>query len=531
MPGNRPIIRLIGRGLCPVFGLLLGLVPIPLAAQEPNAPLSAIDWLSQSVAEDAPRVDQGGPVAEGGALPEDVAVSTLDGPTVDGAGLLSPDVSGLPRDLWGIGLEADILAALAAEQGEPLPALQALILTVLLAEAQPPVDSAGDGRLLVARVDKLLDLGALDQADALIKAAGAASPDVFRRGFDVALLTGKEDQGCTAMNSAPHLAPTFPARIFCLARASQWDAAALTLHTAQALDQITPEEDALLSRFLDPEYDGDLPLPPVPDRISPLTWRMYEAIGEPLGTSTLPLAFAHAELRDTVGWKAQIEAAERLSRAGAVSPNLLLGLYTEQMPSASGGVWDRVEAFQQFEVALTAKDPQAISETLPLAYAQMVMAELEVPFARLFAAPLWSVARKGTLSPESRQIAMTLALLSQDRLRLLADTAPATDREAFLLGLSNGLGDAAPAPDSLGRTIAPVFADTDLKTFLDQDLAKLHDEQRIGEALLLAVRKIGSGLTGELSDVAEGLAFLRLAGLENVARDTALQLMLLERRG
>ena len=68
---------------------------------------------------------------------------------------------------------------------------------------------------------------------------------------------------------------------------------------------------------------------------------------------TLPLAFAHAELRDTAGWKSQIESAERLARAGVIAPNVLLGLYTERLPAASGGVWDRAAAFQRFESALT----------------------------------------------------------------------------------------------------------------------------------------------------------------------------------
>ena len=46
-----------------------------------------------------------------------------------------------------------------------------------------------------------------------------------------------------------------------------------------------------------------------------------EAIGTPLPTAPLPLAFAHSDLRHTAGWKARIEAAERLVRTGAVSAN------------------------------------------------------------------------------------------------------------------------------------------------------------------------------------------------------------------
>ena len=61
------------------------------------------------------------------------------------------------------------------------------------------------------RIDKLLALGALEQAAALIEAAGTPSPELFRRAFDVALLTGAEDRACQFMAEEPHLAPTLPA--------------------------------------------------------------------------------------------------------------------------------------------------------------------------------------------------------------------------------------------------------------------------------------------------------------------------------
>ena len=52
-----------------------------------------------------------------------------------------------------------------------------------------------------------------------------------------------------------------------------------------------------------------------------------------------------------------------------------------------------------------------------------------------------------------------------------------------------------------------------------------------GEAALLAIDKVMSGVQGDLRGVTEGLTVLRHLGLETTARRTALQLMLLERRG
>lgn len=506
--------------LCHVLALCL-LLPAAGQAQEP---LSAIDWLSQSVATPAPvPVDPARPTATGGVTQGAVAVTVIGAPSADAVGLLPPSVTGLPSNLWGPGRTRDIAALLTAERVDSLPALRGLLLTVLLAEAQPPADAGTAATLLMARIDKLLDMGALDQARALLDAAGSRDPGLFRRSFDVALLTGEEDRGCRIMVESPGLAPTFPARIFCLARSGDWNAAALTLRTGQALGYITDEEDALLSRFLDPDlFEGEPPLS-TPARVTPLAWRMFEAIGEPLSTSTLPIAFAHAELRPQAGWRAQIEAAERLARAGAISPNVLLGLYTERRAAASGGVWDRVAAFQRFEAALDAGDQTAIARILPEIWAQLTEQELEVPFADLYGKRLSGI----PLAGQAAEIAFAVGLLSSDFETIAATHQPANPREAFLMALAKGNLAGLTPPDSLARAIAPAF----LGHEPDADLKELVAEGRIGEAILVAIEKVERGVQGDLDGVTDGLALLRAVGMDKAARRTALELILLERRG
>lgn len=520
MPGKRP------SGTCAALQALtcsLAWLALPVTAQE--APLSAIDWLSQSIAAPGPVTPPAEPdVAKTGiAMPEAVVTSALDGPSPDAAGTIASSVSGLPRDLWGLGKTNEIAALLASERVEALPALQQQFLTLLMAEATPPADSGSQGKLLLARVDKLLEIGALDQAGALIEAAGKMAPDLFRRAFDVALLTGTEDRACDYLRQSPDLAPTYPARVFCLARSGDWNAAALTLQMAQALGYVSPDEDQLLSRFLDPALaDGATPLPP-PSPVTPLAWRMLDAIGEGLPTAPLPLAFSHAELRDTAGWKAQIEASERLARAGVIAPNQLLGIYSARLPAASGGVWDRVEAFQRFDTALSAGDPGAVARALPEAFARMTEAELEVPFAQLFADRLMRL----PLTESAGALAFRVALLSPQYEVAAQNRLPQDAMEAFLIGLARGNLQGVTPPNSLARAIAPAF----VRPAPPPDLTDLLAQNRLGEAILTAIDRIQRGLEGDIRGVTEGLSLLRQVGLDDLTRRTALELMLLERRG
>ena len=492
-------------------------------------PLSAIDWLSQSVTTPVglpvppALVPPPEPGVSTGALPENITVQSIDGPSVDAVGLLPVSVTGLPRDLWGATPTADLVALLMAEQLDALPAIRRLIYTLLLAEVDPPIDSDARGQLFLARVDRLLDMGALDQAKAMLEQVGSDQPETFRRWFDVSLLLGDEDQACRTMRAMPNVAPTFPARIFCLNLGGDWNAAAVTLQTARALGYITAEEDALLSRFLDPElFEAEPPLPQ-PSRPSPLVWRMMEAIGQPMATNPLPLAFAQGDLRPTTGWKAQIEAAERLTRSGALPPNRLQGLYDNGKPAASGGVWDRVAAMQVFDRALQAGDVARLAEKLPVIWRQLAEVELETAFAELYGENL----AKLPLAGSAGALAFRIGLLSPAYETVALARTPATSDEGFLIGLAKGDLAGATPPDGLGAAIRDGWQ----ANALPPDYVALIEAGKLGEAILRATALITEGAKGNLGSISEGLAVLRAVGLEETARRTALELMLLERRG
>ena len=66
---------------------------------------------------------------------------------------------------------------------------------------------------------------------------------------------------------------------------------------------------------------------------------------------------------------------------------------------------------------------------------------------------------------------------------------------------------------------------------MGDDFKAMLDQNRIGEVILLAMSRIEHGTAGDLRGVTEGLSVLRHIGLEDAARRTALELMLLDRRG
>lgn len=482
-------------------------------------PLSAIDWLSESVTSpiDAPPPPS---ILQGPAPVAPIEVSPLDAPSADAAGLLSPATTGLPRDLWGPATAGDASDAINAVPRDLSTPLTRLFISVLLAEAVAPAAKQGDDdSFLLARVDRLLELGALDRAAALLDRAGHESPDRFRRSFDVALLRGEEQAACARMKSHPEVAPTYPARIFCLARNGDWQAAAVTLETANTLGILTPQQDLLLARFLDPEIQGDAALSPDRRTPTPLAFRMMEAVGEPMSSTDLPLAFAWADLRDTQGWKARLTAGERLARAGVLSPNQLIGLYLERRPSASGGVWDRAAAVQALDRAVNAGDVPAVADILRDADVAMREAGLRHVIAEQYGARLATMPFSGELE----RTALTLGLLSSGYSGAAA-TAQTIDRKlAFAVAVARGIPNTVVATDPVSLAVRQGFTEPlDVESAMGQLIAN----GRIGEAVLKAITLLSEGAAGDPDGISTAIAGLRAVGLEEAATRAALDLIL-----
>jgi hypothetical protein len=489
-----------------------------VAAGAEGEPLSAIDWLSDSIALPDVGPSDAAPIPET-APPPKITVAPLDTAVPDRAGLIDARRLGIDPGLWGRSAAGDLAQMIAAlpETEGATPALRRFLHDLLVTRLDPPIDAVGNDSLFLARIDRLLDMGHLASADQLIDAAGAPEPRRFRRAFDIALLTGTEPDSCAVIEATPDISPTYPARIFCLARNGEWEVAALTLGTAEALNILTPEEDQLLLHFLDPELFESEPVPPVPHVLSPLIFRLYEAIGERLSTEHLPVAFATADLTQTVGWKTRLRATERLTAAGAMSVERLLAVYGERAPAASGGIWDRVGAVQTLRDTLRSGDAEGVSEALPRAWSAAREAGYAHALAGWIAPRLEGVA----LGREAVHVAFEVVLMAE-RPDLARDFAGASREDQFLLSVASGQPGPVQPSDPLGRAVRRGLS----ALGPGERFQALLDDDRPGEALLKAMSLLMDGAAGNPDATADALALLRVLGLEQLARQVAIELIL-----
>ena len=517
------------RGLA-VLGALLAL-PANLTADDgPGAPLSAIDWLSRALEMPLPQtpVPEDAPVF---ALPEseppgsqtDIVTAPLDGAGMDTAGLFPSDRIGLPRDMWANSLRSEVIETISRLPLDTLPTAARLTLRLLQAEFAPPIDDVPGmpDALLLARVERLFDMGALEQAGQVIAAVPQPGAALNAWAFDIALLLGEEDRACAGMQGQFATKPGLAAQIYCLARGGDWQAAYSSLVAAQALHLLNDNDARLLARFLE-EEDAEVTLP-LPQVTTPFGWRIMEALGDPVTTAGLPIAFAHADLRGTSGWRAQIEAAERLTRAGVLQPNRLYGLYTERRAAASGGLWERVRIVQELERALTQSSAGAASEALVQAWPLFSAVELEVALAQMQAEALSELPVTGA----GRDILWRLLALLEETPERLKEFAPSGTTASLVMALASGADPFETSSPPMASAIVAGFSDGDLPNTVQEQL----QDGAFGLVLMEGLMLLSQASGGDLNAASGGLRRLRALGLDDVARQVAIELLLLERRG
>lgn len=496
------------RGLALVTVLLTALSGTSLAN-----PKSAIPWLTESL-EAPPASESDAATTPSQPDASGIVETPLSAPVRDGLGILPPDLTGFPRDLWaGTSLpSATFLLDRTPLAGEP--SLRALFLQVLMAETDPPFGASDASGFLLTRIDRLMAFGALEQAEALIERAQPDTEPLFRRWFDIALLTGRADLACAALEDSPMMAPTSKVRIFCLTRTGDWDAAQIALNAAADIGTISEDEAALFSMFIDPALSEELAPPPPGRPMRSLEFVIRGATGLPIPRRELPPAFLHTDLENYIPIRYRISSAERLAADGVIAPSVLFAAYREEEPAASGSIWDRAAAVQAFDASLLAADLGPHLEALD---AEMHPNGLRAAAATEIAARLATYA-PAEVPPKWHDLVAAYLLLGGE-----AEAAGnwVTEESRHDIRLAAAIATGEPAL-GLGRAFS---GPPEERT--DPAIRGLIEKGRPGEALMETIARLATDERVEEDDAIRALAGLRALGLEDAARRIAVERLLL----
>ena len=482
-----------------------------LAAQ---SPLSAIDWLSKENSKfqrsilNIKNVDV--------EKTNDIQVSTLNSNEYQSIGLLPIYVTGIPTTIWRNSNFDDLDYSIKTMPTFSYSPIQELVYSLLLAEARPPLNEPSRYDFLEVRLKKLLNYGAVDPAIALIERASPVPERMISLLFDISLLSSNNFPICDPVFQNTEIKNLQAELIYCYARKGDWLTAHLILRTQEVLGDLTAHEISLLDRFLEVDFNVDLnALLPPPESITPLEYRLYEAIGEPIPAEYLPIQYSQSDLTGENGWRAQVIAAERLSLTGAIPENQILGIYTNHSPGVSGGMWDRVKVIKDLDAALDGREN--FEEYFQDAWKVFKQTNQLTVFAKLFGLRVF----EETLSPKSKEIAANLLLLTNN----FKLTEGYWDSSDIRFGLTTGDFSRVTVLDETEKIILQIFTEPSMPFLVEQKL----NQGKLGEVILNALLQFEMGIEGNLKDLSESLSTLNLIGLETTARRAALTHLVLRK--
>ena len=487
------------------------LLASPLAAQ---SPLSAIDWLSQENSKfqrsilEIKNVDV--------EKTNDIQVSTLNSDEYESVGLLPIYVTGIPTTIWRNSSFDDLEYSFKIMPTFSYSPIQELVYSLLLAEARPPLNEPSRYAFLEVRLEKLVNYGAVDPAIALIERASPVPERMISLLFNISLLSNNNFPICDPVFQNTEIKDLQAELIYCYARKGDWLTAHLILKTEEILGDLTALEISLLDRYLEVDFNVDFnALLPPPESITPLEYRLYEAIGEPIPGEYLPIQYSQSDLSGENGWRAQVIAAERLSSTGAIPENQILGIYTNHSPGVSGGMWDRVKVVNDLDAALDGKEN--FEEYFQDAWKVFKQTNQLTVFAKLFGLRVF----EKNLSPKSKNIAANLLLLTNN----FKLTEAYWDPSDIRFGLTTGDFSQVKVSDETEKIILQIFTEPSMPFLVEQKL----NQGKLGEVILNALLQFEMGIEGNLKDLSESLSTLNLIGLETTARRAALTHLVLRK--
>jgi hypothetical protein len=558
------------------LALALALIVFPAAAQQsppvrlaPPQRLAPPPAAAPSEPVPAPVPGEAGrapaaPAAPAEAAPSGIQVAPLPPVDPEWTGTLGEDRGGFPPTLWQGTRRRVVLALVPALPVTTSPVLQTLERRLLLANALPPAGREESAGFLALRAEKLIAMGLVEDAAALLQAAPGESEALERARIELKLLAGDRDGACQAVGEAIRRRQGLwwdRALVACNALAGKHEEAALGLGLLR--EQKAPKDaafDALVERL----GGRETRLPPMPQP-TPLHLALLRAAKLPypgdLAGVSAPAALRMIALTEGTPAQQRLAAAQRAAAFGALTPDELRRVYDAVEFTAE----ERANALSRAKEEKGARGrallwTAAKAQSLPGPRAELLQALLaeaeddyvvaartvepllaEIPpspelawfgadAARAFYAagrPADARAWGAVAGPEAAKTLGPLARLAEGAALPLPDLPQERAAQAALfLGLVEALGDALPA-DAWAPYLEPGAATPaplpPAALLLAQGSAI--EGRRLGEALLLILPTLAEGerLTGEPLLLVRAVAGLRALGLEETARALAIE--------
>lgn len=255
----------------------------------------------------------------------------LDDTNVNGLGLVAIEKTNFPDNLWSNSSERVLTKKINEVPDLSLATTNKIFKRLLLVESPPPLNAIGIENMgysfLLSRIDKLINLGAIEEAEEILNYIKKPSIELMKRKIHVALINGRLNKTCDLADKYPNFEGMLQFRIICLVRKNDWQAAALVFTAGSSLQRFSEIEKELLLNFLDPEFNYDYSYKFGIEDLSPVVFYLLHGKKAIKASNRLPYKYAYAFSRPGIAQSVRIRSMEQLASKYVINSNTLFGFY------------------------------------------------------------------------------------------------------------------------------------------------------------------------------------------------------------
>ncbi len=264
-------------------------------------------------------------------LSEKIEETLLGKINFNGMGLIAIERTEFPDDLWSNSSEKVLSVKLNNMSRLTLASTNKIFKRLLLVDAKPPLNSIGIENMgysfLLSRIDQLINIGALDEAEEILNYIKEPSIEFMKRKIEVASLNGRLSKTCELAKKYPNFKGMLQFKIVCLVRENDWQAAALAFTVGSSLNQFSQKEEQLLLNYLDPDIEVNYNKRIAISELSPTNFYLMHGKKDIVPPDIIPNKYAYAFSRSDMSPKVRIKSVEQLASSYVVNANMLFDLY------------------------------------------------------------------------------------------------------------------------------------------------------------------------------------------------------------
>lgn len=416
----------------------------------------------------------------------------------------------LPYYYWSWSEIEEIINKIEQLQLTSNPVTRALTIAVLTSEMPIDISKPNEAKLYVTRLNKLLEFGQYNEAQKFINKHDADLSLSSSQQYNLNIIRGNDTLACSQLKLKKLQNGTLKQKIYCLTYENKFNEAQIIFETGKLFEKINIHDQNIIDILLSNDSSTNIKSNNL-EVIDYVILRKKQRI-IPLNLIQTPLMFY--DLSQAPSHDKKLNLLELLNKDGIILSERLFDAYVERSTSANNATEKRKKCIIDLELAIETNKSEMVRNKLTKCLSLFEKVGLSYSFSQNYRDIALGEVGKGWETPTS----IKMRLLTKDYSELLSDFEATSN---FKSAQSIARNDFTKLEDLSGieKNIIDVFR----KPNFDKEYINQIDQGKIGEVIISSINNLNPK---DLNQMQKGLRGLIQAGLEDTAKDIAINYLL-----